>query len=224
MIKYQDFLRNKVMTVSSCGMTIDNSTIHKKLFPFQQDLVRWAVMKGRCAIFADTGLGKTYMSLEWARLIGKDTIIVAPLSVARQTQRMAKDIDIKVTMARSMDDVADGINITNYEMIKNIDPSRFGAVVLDESSILKSLAGKTRLKLTEMFASTKYKLCCTATPAPNDIAEYAYRVVATKWKVCYNDLYLLIDGGEATKCNPRQHLPIQRSITWRIYARQGTYG
>ena len=115
----------------------------------------------------------TFMQLEWARLLGQRTLIVAPLSVARQTVREAMKIGQTIHYTRSGDDLIDGINITNYEMLEHFDPSAFGAVVLDESSILKGLDGKTRQRLTEMFSDTPYRLCCTATPAPNDIAEIA---------------------------------------------------
>jgi DNA modification methylase len=127
---------------------------------------------GRSAIFLDTGLGKTFIQLEWARLMGERTLIIAPLSVARQTVREAKKIEIKVKYVRHQSEVDDGqIFITNYEMIDEFDPAEFGAVVLDESSILKSLDGKTRRKLIDMFQDTKYRLACTATPAPNDQSE-----------------------------------------------------
>jgi DNA modification methylase len=152
---------------------VDAGSIHPMLFPFQRDLTTWAVRKGRCAIFADTGLGKTFMQVEWARIIGETTLIVAPLSVARQTVREAAKIGVDVHYTRSGDDVTDGLNITNYEMLDKFQADRFGAVVLDESSILKSLDGKTRQKLIEMFAFTPYRLCCSATPAPNDISEIA---------------------------------------------------
>jgi len=146
------------------------------LFDFQKDLTVWALRKGRAAIFADTGLGKTFMQLEWARLSDKKTIIIAPLSVARQTVREAQKIDCQVYYVRNQsqaDNSPAQIYITNYEMIEKFNPSAFGAVVLDESSILKGLDGKTRRKLTDMFSETPLRLCCTATPAPNDIAEIA---------------------------------------------------
>jgi DNA modification methylase len=159
--------------VPATGPTVPDGDIHPLLFPFQRDLVRWAVRKGRAAIFADTGLGKTYMQLEWARLLSKRTLVVAPLTVARQTVRLAKDIGLTVHYTRSGNDLHDGINVTNYEMLEHFDAAAFGAVVLDESSILKGLDGKTRQRVTAMFAATPYRLCCTATPAPNDIAEIA---------------------------------------------------
>lgn len=170
---YQAFLASKQNTVQPVGFSVDADTINPLLFPFQRDLTRWSVRKGRAALFADTGLGKTLMQVEWARLIGERTLILAPLGVARQTVREAARIGVDVHLTRDGKDLSDGINITNYEMLSHFDASRFGAVVLDESSILKALDGKTRARLTAMFAQTPYRLCCTATPAPNDIAEIA---------------------------------------------------
>jgi len=161
----------------SHGVEISQDQIHPLLFDFQKDLVQWAVRKGRAAIFADTGLGKTFMQLEWARLIGEKTLIIAPLSVARQTQREAHKIGLNVQYVRSQNAVDDSeLFITNYEMVDRFDPSAFDAVVLDESSILKAISSKTRKKLTIAFANTPYKLCCTATPAPNDYTELGNHV------------------------------------------------
>lgn len=171
--QYQGFLKSKRLIVPSAGVSVADSDIHPTLFAFQRDLVRWALRKGRAAIFADCGLGKTFMQLEWARLLGERALIIAPLSVARQTVGEARKLGLTIHYTRSGDDLIDGINITNYEMIGHFDAEGFGAVVLDESSILKGLTGKTRQRLTGMFASTPYRLCCTATPAPNDIAEIA---------------------------------------------------
>ena len=170
--KYKDFLDTKRLVFRESGKSVQDSDIHQMLFPFQRDLTRWALKKGRAAIFADTGLGKTFMQVEWARLTGENVLIVAPLSVAKQTAREAKKIGVEVTYVREQQQV-DGIFITNYEMVDKFDASKFGAVVLDESSILKSLDGKTRKKLIEMFEVVPYRLCCTATPAPNDISEIA---------------------------------------------------
>ena len=171
-IKYKEFLETKRYKPVDCGRKVEVSTIHPKLFEWQKDIVKWAVRKGRCAVFLDTGLGKTFIQLEWARLIGKCTLIIAPLSVARQTVREAKKIDLDIKYVRSQSEVtSDGIWITNYEMASGFDYSKFGAVVLDESSILKSIGGKTRKELTELCKVVPYKLCCTATPAPNDYIE-----------------------------------------------------
>jgi hypothetical protein len=168
---YSTFLESKRLRRSFTGIDVADGDIHPMLFDFQRQLTRWALRKGTAALFADTGLGKTLMQLEWARLLGRPTLIVAPLSVARQTVREGRKLNLSVHYTRNGDDLSAGINITNYELLDHFDASVFGAVVLDESSILKSLDGKTRQKLTAMFAQTPYRLCCTATPAPNDIAE-----------------------------------------------------
>ena len=173
MLDYKQFVASKRAAFTGVGVQIETSAVHPLLMPFQRDIVRWACAKGRCAVFADTGLGKTYIQLEWARLMGQNTLIIAPLTVARQTARMAKDIGLDVHYVRSQDQVTPGhaLWITNYEMLEHFDASQFGAVVLDESSILKALDGKTRRQLTEMFVNTPYRLACTATPAPNDRTE-----------------------------------------------------
>jgi DNA modification methylase len=171
-MEYLDFIKTKLIHNIAYGKDISLSKINSALFPFQKDIVRWAVKKGRCALFLDTGLGKTHCQTEWAQLIGKRSLIIAPLSVARQTVRLAKKItNTDVYYTRDGKDLKEGINITNYEMIDKFNPSDFDAVVLDESSILKSLDGKTKQLVIEMFAKTPYRLCCTATPAPNDESE-----------------------------------------------------
>ncbi|MFA5379465.1 MAG: DNA methyltransferase [Dehalococcoidia bacterium] len=171
MIDYKEFLSSKRIANVFHGNDISTDQVHPMLFPFQRDVVRWAVGKGRAAIFLDTGLGKTFVQLEWARLLDVKTLIVAPLSVARQTVREGHKIDIDVQYVRHQDEVKNKICITNYEMIDSFDPAEFEAVVLDESSILKSFDGVTRRKMINLFADTKYRLACTATPAPNDQAE-----------------------------------------------------
>ena len=171
---YDTFLAQKRIVAPMVGRDIAMVDIHPALFDFQRDLVRWAVRKGRAALFADTGLGKTRMQVEWARLIGGLALIVAPLSVARQTVKEAAKIGVTVTYVRQPSEIGEsGIYITNYELIERFTSDRFTAIVLDESSILKALDGKTRQRLTELFANTPSRLCCTATPAPNDIAEIA---------------------------------------------------
>ena len=169
---YQEFLKKKLLVKVPTGRPIDRDAIHPILFDFQKDIVVWACKKGKAAIFLDTGLGKTFIQLEWARLIGETTLIIAPLSVARQTVGEARKIDISVKYVRHQNECIPGsIHITNYEMIEEFDPAFFGAVVIDESSILKSIDGEIRKKLIEMFDLTPFKLACTATPAPNDQSE-----------------------------------------------------
>ena len=171
---YKTFIQHKRILHDITGKNIVDAQIHLVLKDFQRHITRWACGKGRAAIFADTGLGKTLMQLEWARLMGENTLIIAPLSVARQTVRMAIDmLGMEVRYVRNAKQLTPDhrIWITNYEMIEHFDAAAFGAVVLDESSILKALDGKTRRLLTDMFSNTPYRLACTATPAPNDLAE-----------------------------------------------------
>jgi hypothetical protein len=168
---YREFLERKRRSVAPMGGEVAGD-IHPILHPWQGEIVRWAIRTGRAAIFADCGLGKTFMQIEWARLIAPKSLIVAPLSVARQTSREASKLHIDVHYARHGDECKDdGIWITNYEMLEHFNPDDFGAVVLDESSILKNVDGTTRRRLTESLSGVPYRLACTATPAPNDVSE-----------------------------------------------------
>lgn len=169
-MNYSEFLKTKQYRISNQGKDIKRVIIHSKLFEWQKDIVQWACRKGRCAVFLDTGLGKTFIQLEWARLMNENTLIIAPLSVARQTVRESIKLGMNIQYVRSQPDDS-GIWVTNYEMVDNFDFSKFEAVVLDESSILKSIGGTTRKKLTDLCSKVKYRLCCTATPAPNDYIE-----------------------------------------------------
>lgn len=170
--EYADFLASKQVIVQPTGRTVSPDEIHPSLFGFQRDMVRWAIRKGRAALFEDTGLGKTRQQIEWARLTGERALILAPLAVAQQTVAEGRSIGVDVVYARQQAD-AGQITVTNYEMLHAFDPAAFGAVVLDESSILKDFEGKVRAELIRTFSDTPYRLCCTATPAPNDIAEIA---------------------------------------------------
>lgn len=172
---YCQFLASKGPRSLSDGIDIAPGMISRRLFPFQGDITRWALRKGRAAIFADCGLGKTLMQLEWAAHIPGKVLILAPLSVAQQTLGEAKRFGYSgdVAYCRSQSEVHSKTTIANYEMVDHFNANEFAGVVLDESSILKSIDGKTRTKLIHDFAETPYRLCCTATPAPNDISEYA---------------------------------------------------
>ena len=173
MTTYAEFLASKERRNPDAGITIDATDLHPSLFAFQRDLVAWAAKKGRAALWADTGLGKTRMQLEWARVMGRRTIIIAPLAVTQQTIEEAAAIGTDVAYARNTDEVTGTITITNYERADDFDPPHFGAVVLDESSILKNFEGKTRSSLIRQWANTPARLACSATPAPNDVTELA---------------------------------------------------
>lgn len=174
---YQEFLESKSRTAQSFGIEVGPGRIDpsRRLFPWQKAVVLWALQVGRAAIFADCGLGKTRMQLFWAEAIalhaGGDVLILAPLAVTGQSAAEGQEIGIPVTVCRSQKDVRGGVNIANYEMLKHFDPSAFVGVVLDESSILKSFMGQTKRDLLTAFVDTPYRLCCTATPSPNDNME-----------------------------------------------------
>lgn len=167
---YETFLASKRREAATYGIDVADDAISPVLFPFQRAIVKWSVLRGRAAIFADCGMGKTIMQLEWARLMGSNVLIVAPLSVAHQTVREAKKLGMDVRYVRDDSDPS-GFRITNYEHVHKINTSRLDAVVLDESSILKNSAGSTRTELIEAFRDVRYRLACTATPSPNDHEE-----------------------------------------------------
>lgn len=166
---YAEFLVGKSVQDPPTGLT-DVPDINGALFPFQRDIVAWALRRGRAAIWADCGLGKTPMQLEWARHVPGRVLVLAPLAVASQTVREGEKFGIDVVYARKQSD-AGQITVTNYEMLQHFDPYEFQGVVLDESSILKAYDGKTRTEIIRTFERTPFRLACTATPSPNDMME-----------------------------------------------------
>jgi hypothetical protein len=172
MNSYSTFLARKSQDTNSFGFSPEWSPDF--LFPFQRQLVEWALLKGRAAIFADCGLGKTPMQLVWAENIvrreNKPVLILTPLAVSAQTIREGEKFGIEVK--RSHDGTVNkGINVANYERLHYFNPSDFCGVVCDESSILKSFAGHRRSEITEFMRKMPYRLLCTATAAPNDYFE-----------------------------------------------------
>ena len=216
-MNYEDFLKSKEIRYDSCGF--EPETDNPKLFQWQSDIVRWALMKGRSAIFADCGLGKTPMQLQWAAEVsrheGKPVLICAPLAVAKQTQREGVKFDVPVTVCRKGVDVKPGVNVTNYEMLEHFDAEVFAGVVLDESSILKDASSSTRKMLTEKFRNTPYKLCCTATPSPNDFMELGthsdFLGVMTQPEMLAT--FFCHDGGNTSKWRLKGHAE-QKFFEW----------
>lgn len=194
---YADHLARKRRRARDCGL--DGFAHPDYLFDFQNTIVEWALRKGRAAIFADTGLGKTRMQLAWADHIrsatGGRVLIVAPLAVGIQTEREAQACGIEARYRRADD--GSPIIITNYEMQHHFDPAEFAGIVLDESSILKSHDGKTRTSLIERYAETPYRLCCTATPSPNDHQELGNHSEFLGWMTRTEMLatFFVHDGG-----------------------------
>ncbi len=174
-MKYTEFLKSKEAKNIDSGFEIDEKEFNPMLYDFQKDIVKWSLKKGRAARFADCGLGKTPMQLEWANQIykkfNKSILIFAPLAVSKQTVREGEKFNVKIEIAESQNDIKDGIYITNYEKLHKFDLKNLQGIVLDESSILKSYTGKFRTEIIEKSKDTPFKLCCTATPAPNDFME-----------------------------------------------------
>lgn len=176
--EYIEFLQKKHVSIENSGFDLKDSDMNDKLFQFQKYCVKRACKAGKFAMFEDCGLGKTLQQLEWAyqvqKHINQPVLILAPLGVIGQTIHEGVKFGYKVNeigLTVFDQDLQAGIYITNYDNIDNIDTYLFGGVVLDESSILKNFNGKTRNELIASFKDTKYKLCCTATPSPNDTTE-----------------------------------------------------
>ena len=214
--KYDDFVAAKLGIVQSAG--IDAPMRDYALFPHQRDLTSWALRRGRAAIFADTGLGKMRMAIAWSDMVCSHTnqpvIILCPLAVAQQFVAEGILMGIEVTHCRESEDLRDGINITNYDRMHKFDMSAFGGVALDESSIIKSHSSKTLAMLMEAFRSTPYKLCCTATPSPNDWTELGTHAeflgVRSRSEMLAE--FFVHDGGDTSVWRLKGHA---RAVFWR---------
>lgn len=206
---YESFLAGKARRAVPCGF--EPRGLNPALFGFQRDVVRWACRKGKAAVFADCGLGKTLVQLEWARQVCGETggrvLVLAPLAVARQTVREGEKFGIPCRYVRSADEVEAGISVANYEMLHALDPDAFAGVVLDESSILKSYSSATRNDVVDAFAATPYRLACTATPSPNDHEELGnhseFLGVMTRAEMLA--MFFVHDGGDTAKWRIKGH-------------------
>lgn len=207
---YADFLESKRITIAPSGFEVEPSNPH--LFPFQRDLVRWALKIGKAAIWADCGLGKSLMELSWAQHVvehfNAPVLILAPLSVSHQTAREGEKFGIPCRVVSSQSEVdGPGIYITNYEKLHHFNPDVFPGVVLDESSCLKSFTSVTRNALIVAFVNTPMKLCCSATPAPNDRMELGnhseFLGVLTRTEML--STFFVHDGGDTSKWRLKGH-------------------
>jgi superfamily II DNA or RNA helicase len=171
---YSEFLKAKAIIPPMTGLT-DVPTLNTNLFDYQHDIVSWACRRGRAALFAGTGLGKSLMELSWANALyeatGERTIIFTPLAVASQMKDEAEKFGIDAAHVATQSDSNKPIVITNYQKLDHFDLSQFGGVVLDESSILKNESGHYRNRLIKECAKVPYRLAATATPSPNDYME-----------------------------------------------------
>jgi superfamily II DNA or RNA helicase len=220
---YSNFVKSKLLATPPVGITREVDLING-LFPHQQALVKWALRRGRCAIFADTGLGKTRMQIAWADVVqretGGDILILAPLAVAQQTVAEAAECGVKVTHAHDASEIQPGLNITNYDRLHKFDTARFVGVVLDESSVIKHHTSKTLQALLDAFRQTPYRLCATATPAPNDWTELGTHAefLGIRSRAEMLAEFFVHDGGDTQTWRVKGHA---RQIFWRWVASWG---
>jgi superfamily II DNA or RNA helicase len=210
-LDYADFLEQKRIKVTATGIDVPEERINSKLFDYQHDITRWALKKGKAALFEGCGLGKTPQMLEWANHVFEHTwqpvLILAPLAVAEQTVTEGQKFGIEVNPCNSKVDIIDGINVTNYEKLDRFNPDEFSGIVLDESSILKAFDGKMRNQIIDAFHDTPYKLACSATPSPNDYMELANHAeflgVMTRAEMLA--MFFVHDGGKTSQWRLKGH-------------------
>lgn len=216
---YQAYIQGKSRNVAFTGL--DCPPMPDGVFPHQVDLVSWALRKGRAAIFADTGLGKTLMELLWAQRVSQEgrVLILAPLAVAHQITAEGDRWGVPCTYLRE-DIPTERIVVANYEMLSRFDPAQFAGVVLDESSILKAYTGKTRTEIIESFRDTPYRLAATATPAPNDFTELGNHTefLGVKTRTEMLAEYFVHDGGSTQNWRLKGHA---RKAFWKWVATWG---
>lgn len=217
MIDYESFVAGKLAHVPPTGIA-SGFHLPGSLFMHQSALTAWALRRGRAAIFADTGLGKSRMGLSWgaavSRYTGMPVLMLAPLAVAAQTAREGAQIDVPVTVCREQADIRPGVNVTNYDRLHKFDPQAFGGVILDESSIIKHQDSKTFALLLQAFRSTPFRLAQTATPAPNDWTELGTHAeflgICTRQEMLAE--FFCHDGGDTSVWRLKGHA---RELFWR---------
>lgn len=214
---YQAFLATK-RTVSQATGIADPPELHASLFPFQRDVVKWALRRGRAALFEECGLGKSRQAIEWARVVhertGQNVLILTPLAVAAQFVREGAAVGVTLNHVREAVDVAPGISVTNYDRHERFMDLEWGGIVLDESSLLKSSDGKTRTALIAASQRIPFRLACTATPAPNDHIELGNHAeflgIMTTAEML--SMFFVHDGGETQVWRLKGHA---ESHFWR---------
>lgn len=222
---YEEFIAAKALTPVVAGFDVSPDDLNENLFDFQRVIVKWALKRGRAAIFANTGLGKTLMQTSWGDSVCQHTqgnvLIVAPLCVAHQTVQEGEKFGIDIHYCREQSQVKPGINITNYEMLDKFDMAEFHGIVLDESSIIKHRDGKTRNYIIEQCQQVPYRLSCTATPSPNDFMELGNQAEFLGLMTMSEMLamYFIHDGGETSKWVLKGHGRVkfwQWLSTWSV--------
>lgn len=225
---YRQFLATKRIVDPDTGTT-GSIDLPDVMMPHQRDITRWALRRGRAAIFAGTGLGKTLMELTWADRVaahtGKPVMIFAPLAVSQQHIREAGKFGLSARIVRDQSEISAGVNVTNYQKIDHFDLSAFGGVVLDESSVLKSTDGKYRTRLISECSTVPFRLAATATPAPNDFMELDNHAEFLG-VMSYTDMlatFFVHDGGETQKWRLKGHAESEFwkwMASWAVMLRQ----
>ena len=208
---YEEFVARKLPAFKPSGFDVQRRYLNPQLFEWQRDIVRWALKRGKAALFEDCGLGKTAQQLEWAKHVtaetGQPVLIFAPLAVAKQTKEEGEKFGVDVNICATGADMHPGVNVTNYEKLHHFTPNGLAGLVLDESSILKGFDGKTRNAITEFASHVPYRLACTATPAPNDYMElgnHAEFLGVMKSSEMLS-MFFVHDGGDTSKWRLKGH-------------------
>jgi len=204
--KYDEFLAAKMVTDCATGMDVIPG-LNPMLFEFQRDITNWALRRGRAAVFADCGLGKGPMQMEWAAKQPHECIISAPLAVAHQFVREAEKFGVDLAYAKDHAAITKRITVTNYERLQDFHVEQFGAVAIDESSILKNSSGVYCNWMIDAFKNTPFRLCSSATPAPNDVMELGTHAeflgIMTRGEMLA--MYFTHDGGDTSKWRIKGH-------------------
>jgi len=210
-MNYEDFIRAKEFQHIESGFDASDMWLPEDIFPHQRDSVLWACKRGRSAMFLDTGLGKTICQLSWAHNVQEHTdkpvLLLAPLCVAHQTIREGEKFGISCDYMREPKFANSRIHVTNYEMLKNFNPENYAGIVIDESSILKGMDGKTRKLITEFASTIPYRLSCTATPSPNDFMELGTQAefLGVMSQVEMLAMFFIHDGSDTSKWRLKGH-------------------
>jgi hypothetical protein len=209
-VSYAEHLSQKRLTIPPTGIP-NPPSLNPLLFDFQQAVTTWALRRGRSALFLDTGLGKTWCAIEWARVVSTHTarpvLILTPLAVARQFVSEGVKLGVQVNLCRTGEDISPGVNVLNYDRLESVDCDVLGGVVLDESSILKNFNGSTRTMLVERMRGVRFKLCASATPAPNDHTELGNHAefLGVMTRVEMLSMFFAHDGGSTSDWRLKGH-------------------
>lgn len=209
-MNYAEFLHRKAVVDPMTGIA-NVGAMPSDMMGHQADITSWGLRRGRAAVFAGTGLGKTYIELVWADRVARETnrpvLIYAPLAVTVQHKREADKFGIDARIVRHNNDLKVGVNLANYGKLDHFDHSALGGISLDESSILKNYQGKTRVRLIDECRQIPFKLAATATPAPNDYMELGNHAEFLG-VMSYTDMlatFFVHDGGETQKWRLKGH-------------------